>query len=136
MIEISITTRNKEEFIDITDKILNVVNKEIESRRIKEGIVVIYIPHTTAGCVINENADPSVRKDILEFLSQHIPSDKKYHHLEGNADAHIKSSILGNSINLIISEGKLILGSWQGIFFCEFDGPRNRKIYLQIIKQE
>lgn len=135
MIELSITTKNKEEFIDITERVVNVINQEIKTKNIKEGIVVLYVPHTTAGCLINENADPAVRKDIIEFLSQYIPSNKKYHHLEGNADAHIKSSIIGNSISLIISNGEIVLGSWQGIFFCEFDGPRNRKIFIQIIKQ-
>lgn len=135
MIEVNLTTKNREEFIDITEKLISVINQEIEKENIKDGIVVIYVPHTTAGCVINENADPSVKKDILEFLNTHIPKDKKYYHTEGNADAHIKASIIGNSLNLIISGGKVILGSWQGIFFCEFDGPRTRKIFIQVIKK-
>ncbi len=135
MKEINITTKTREEFIDITQKIIEAINEQINSLNIKEGIAVVYVPHTTAGCLINENADPSVKKDIIEFLNSYIPQNKKYHHLEGNADSHIKASLVGNSLFIIISEGKPILGSWQGIFFCEFDGPRNRKIYIQTIKQ-
>ncbi|MCS7244388.1 MAG: secondary thiamine-phosphate synthase enzyme YjbQ [Candidatus Calescibacterium sp.] len=133
MIEINITTKNKQEFIDITEKVINTIENEIQKNNISEGIVVLYVPHTTAGCLINENSDPAVKKDIIEFLESQVPKDKKYHHLEGNADAHIKSSIVGNSVTLIISNRKLILGSWQGIFFCEFDGPRTRKLLIQVI---
>ncbi|MCS7165140.1 MAG: secondary thiamine-phosphate synthase enzyme YjbQ [Candidatus Calescibacterium sp.] len=136
MLEINITTKNREEFIDITERVVSLVNSEIQRRNIKEGVVVLYVPHTTAGCLINENADPSVKKDILDFLASNIPRDKKYYHLEGNADAHIKSSIIGNSLSLIISNGQIVFGSWQGIFFCEFDGPRNRKLLIQVIKEE
>ncbi|MEN3014970.1 MAG: secondary thiamine-phosphate synthase enzyme YjbQ [bacterium] len=133
MIELNITTRNQQEMIDITERIIKVIEEKVRSENIEEGIAVLYVPHTTAACIINENADPAVRKDILDFLESYIPRDRKYHHMEGNADAHIKSSILGNSVSLIITKGKVVLGSWQGIFFCEFDGPRNRKIYIQII---
>lgn len=136
MIEINITTKNREEMIDITEKIISIVEEKVNKENLREGILTIYVPHTTAACMINENADPAVKKDILEFLNNHIPRNGKYHHIEGNSDAHIKSSIIGNSINLIISNGKLILGSWQGIFFCEFDGPRTRKIYIKIIKEK
>jgi secondary thiamine-phosphate synthase enzyme len=134
MIEFKITTRSREEFIDITEEVVSKVESLTKEKNMEEGIAVIYVPHTTAGILINENADPSVRKDIIEFLQKNIPKDKNYHHLEGNSDSHIKASIIGNSLNLIISKGKVILGSWQGIFFCEFDGPRSRKIYIQITK--
>jgi len=134
MIELKITTRSREEFIDITEEVVSKVESFTKEKNIEEGIAVIYVPHTTAGILINENADPSVRKDIIEFLQKNIPKDNNYHHLEGNSDSHIKASIIGNSLNLIISKGKIILGSWQGIFFCEFDGPRSRKIYIQIAK--
>ncbi|MCS6954993.1 MAG: secondary thiamine-phosphate synthase enzyme YjbQ [Candidatus Calescibacterium sp.] len=135
MIEINITTKNKQEFIDITEKVISTIENEIQKHNISEGIVVLYVPHTTAGCLINENADPAVKKDIIEFLESHVPKDKKYHHIEGNADAHIKASIVGNSVALIISNKKLVFGSWQGIFFCEFDGPRTRKLFIQIINK-
>ncbi|RKY51892.1 MAG: YjbQ family protein, partial [Candidatus Neomarinimicrobiota bacterium] len=92
----------------------------------------IYCPHTTAGLTINENADPDVVEDIKSTLGKLIPSGAGYSHIEGNADAHIKSSIIGNSVELIISNGNLILGTWQGIFFCEFDGPRTRRVWVKI----
>jgi len=134
MIELKINTRTREEFIDITQEVISNINTVIDKNKIDEGIAVIFVPHTTAGILINENADPSVRKDIIEFLEKNIPKGRNYHHLEGNADSHIKSSLVGNSLSLIISKGKVLLGSWQGIFFCEFDGPRTRKIYIQVVK--
>ncbi|OQX81698.1 MAG: hypothetical protein B6D56_01875 [Candidatus Omnitrophica bacterium 4484_70.1] len=126
---IKVRTHKKVEFIEITRSVEEVVKEN----KIKEGICVIFSPHTTAGLLINENADPSVRKDIIGQLEKLVPQDGEYSHLEGNADAHIKSSLLGNSLNLIIHEGELILGTWQGIYFCEFDGPRERKVYLKLI---
>ena len=126
---IKVRTHKKVEFIEITRSVEEVVKEN----KIKEGICVIFSPHTTAGLLINENADPSVRKDIISQLEKLVPQDGRYSHLEGNADAHIKSSLLGNSLNLIIHEGELILGTWQGIYFCEFDGPRERKVYLKLI---
>lgn len=125
-----IKSRKRIEAIDITDSVLNFV-KEIG---IKDGILVIYIPHTTAGLTINENADPSVMEDILNKTSELVPRSFNYKHLEGNADSHIKSSIFGVSHQLLIEDGKVLLGTWQGIFFLEFDGPRERKVYLKIIK--
>jgi len=126
---IEIESKNREEMISITDKVSEIIRKA----KIKEGICVIYVPHTTAGVTINEDADPSVKKDILNHLSKIIPYNESYSHIEGNADAHIKASIIGSSVNVIISNGELLLGRWQGIFFCEFDGPRRRKIYLKIL---
>lgn len=125
-----IKSKRRIEAIDITDSILNFVKES----GIKDGILVIYIPHTTAGLTINENADPSVMEDILNKTSELIPRSLNYKHLEGNADSHIKSSIFGVSHQLLIEDGKVLLGTWQGIFFLEFDGPRERKVYLKIIK--
>ncbi len=128
--EISISTKRKTEFIDITSEVNEIVRKE----NVQEGVCVVFCPHTTAGLVINENADFSVRKDIISSLQRLIPEDEVYSHLEGNSPAHIKSSILGNSLTVFIENKKLKLGTWQGIFFCEFDGPRSRKIWVKILK--
>ncbi len=130
IVKVSIKTSQRNEFIDITERIMDAVyNSEVNS-----GIAVVYTPHTTAGITINENADPSVRKDIVEFLSKKIPYHGDYRHLEGNADAHIKSSLVGCSEIVIIENGKILLGTWQGIFFCEFDGPRRREVWIKIIE--
>jgi len=129
--EYDIKTHKREELIDITEYILQSLKKS----NIKEGIVVLYTPHTTAALTINENVDPSVKEDILKFLNRKIPKECSiFTHLEGNSDAHIKSSLFGTSLNLIVSNGKLLLGTWQGIYFCEFDGPRSRRFYVKIIR--
>lgn len=96
----------------------------------------MYVPHTTAGITINENADPSVRRDILNMLNKTIPFEGNYTHAEGNAAAHIKSSLVGFSTSIPICDGKLAIGTWQGIFFCEFDGPRSREVFIQVLKSE
>ncbi|MEO0198020.1 MAG: secondary thiamine-phosphate synthase enzyme YjbQ [candidate division WOR-3 bacterium] len=127
--EINIKSNRRNELIDITQHILNAVRKS----GIKSGILIAYVPHTTAGITINENADPSVRVDIENFLTKLVPVSGSYHHIEGNADAHIKAVLVGNSINIIIENGQALLGTWQGVYFCEFDGPRNRKIYIKIL---
>jgi secondary thiamine-phosphate synthase enzyme len=93
----------------------------------------VYVPHTTAGITINENADPSVRKDIIKELNKVIPFEDNYSHIEGNAAAHIKASLIGFSQNIFFEEKRLILGTWQGIYFCEFDGPRSRRVYVKVI---
>ena len=126
----TIKITKREELVDITSFVVSSVKKS----GIKEGIVIVYIPHTTAGILINENADPSVCEDILNFLNKRIPKDFDFKHLEGNSDAHIKSCLVGNSKTLIISDGKLLLGTWQGIFFAEFDGPKIRSFYVKIVK--
>ena len=128
--KISIKTTERNQFLDITHEINDLINRH----NIKNGIAIIYTPHTTAGVTINENADPSVRKDISEFLSKKIPYHGNYKHLEGNADSHIKSSLIGCSEIVIIKNSKLMLGTWQGIFFCEFDGPRRREVWVKIIE--
>ena len=100
----------------------------------KSGLCCVYVPHTTAGVTINENADPSVRKDIIKELNKNIPFEDNYSHTEGNAAAHIKASLVGFSQNIFFEEKRLVLGTWQGIYFCEFDGPRHRKVYIKIIE--
>lgn len=127
-----VTTHSHAEFIDITQE----VNGILEKREIKEGICYVYVPHTTAAVTINENADPSVRKDIVNELNRLVPWNGHYTHMEGNAAAHIKSTLVGSSVSIPISGGKLALGTWQGIYFCEFDGPRRREVFVQIIKRE
>ncbi len=126
-----IRTHKRNEMIDITEGIREYVHKQ----KVRSGILVLYVPHTTAAVTINEHADPSVRADITEFLSKLIPKSQNFKHLEGNSDAHIKSTVVSPSISLIIEDGDVILGTWQGIFFCEFDGPRNRKLFAKIIKE-
>ncbi len=128
-LEISIKSNRRKELIDITRQ----VNDLIKKLGIKEGIAVLFVPHTTAGITINENADPSVKADIDEHLTAIVPDNKRYSHLEGNADAHIKSVLVGNSLDLLIENGEVLLGTWQGIFFAEFDGPRTRRIWIKII---
>ena len=132
MDKIQVKTNSRAEFIDITSNISKIVHK----RGIKEGVCYVYVPHTTAAVTINENADPSVPKDILNELNKIVPWDDHYTHMEGNAAAHIKSTIVGSSVYIPISDGKLALGTWQGIFFCEFDGPRHREVFVQTIKSE
>jgi len=125
---VQVKTGSRIEFVDITSKISEAIAKS----GVKEGIAVVYVPHTTAALTINEAADPSVAQDISAKLSQLAPHLGGYRHHEGNSDAHIKSALVGCSVNLIVSGGAPILGTWQGIFFCEFDGPRTRKVHVQV----
>lgn len=127
---INVKSRTRNEFIDITDKIQEIIKEE----GITSGICYIYIPHTTAGITINEGADTSVQRDILTTLNKLVPLEADYHHREGNADAHIKSTLVGISKAVFIDEGKLLLGTWQAIYFCEFDGPRHRRVAVKLIK--
>ncbi|MEW6419963.1 MAG: secondary thiamine-phosphate synthase enzyme YjbQ [Nitrospirota bacterium] len=124
---INIKSTSRTEFIDITEMVQNVVKEA----NVMRGICYLYVPHTTAGITINEGADPSVQRDILNTLNRLVPHEMNYFHREGNADAHIKSTIVGTAVNMIIDEGKLLLGTWQSIFFCEFDGPRHRRIAVK-----
>ena len=124
--EINVQTSNKEEFIDITYKIKELIN-------INNGLCIVYCPHTTSGLTINEGADPSVQHDIIKILKKLVPENGYYHHLEGNSDAHIKASLLGSSLTVLIENKRLLLGTWQHIFLYEGDGPRNRRIYVDII---
>lgn len=129
---IEISSSSKEEMIDITSK----VKKIVEEEGIQNGICLIYTPHTTAGIIINENADPDVKRDILTMLRKIVPENLPYSHSEGNAPAHIKSAMIGNSRIIPLNKGSLSLGTWEGIFFCEFDGPRRRKVYVEIVKSQ
>lgn len=126
---INVKSRQRNELIDITSQI----EKELGEAGVKSGICFVYVPHTTAGVTINEGADPSVRSDILSTLTKLIPHDHHYQHMEGNADAHVKSSVVGASRFVLIEEGKLVLGTWQAVFFCEFDGPRHRRVALKFV---
>jgi secondary thiamine-phosphate synthase enzyme len=116
--------------VDITPQL----NRAIWESGITDGICFIFVPHTTAGITINENADPSVKEDILEMLNRLIPGRYNYKHIEGNAPAHIKASLIGSSVSVPIRGGKLQLGTWQGVMFCEFDGPRNRAAWVSFLK--
>jgi len=109
------------------------IGKFLRELNAVDGILMVFVPHTTAAVTINENADPDVKSDILSYLSQLIPADAGFRHMEGNSDAHIKSSLVSPSLTVLISDGKVVLGTWQSIFFCEFDGPRTRKLYLKYI---
>jgi secondary thiamine-phosphate synthase enzyme len=127
MIEIKVKTSSRNQMLDITAE----VSKHIPDGF--SGLVLLYVPHTTAGITINEGADPSVKNDILNHLTELVPHSGRYTHMEGNSDAHIKSSLIGNSVTSIVQDGRLALGTWQAVFFCEFDGPRTRKVYLNLI---
>lgn len=120
----------KEGFYDIT----SMVNDAIQTTHTSSGICVIYTPHTTAAITINENADPDVQSDLIYALNKTYPDRPEFKHMEGNSAAHLKSSTIGCSETVIIDKGELLLGTWQGIYFCEFDGPRTRKFYVKIIK--
>lgn len=126
--QISVTTSTRSEFVDITDRVQEVVYES----RITDGLCCVYVPHTTAGLTINENADPSVRKDILTELEKNIPWQDNYSHTEGNAAAHIKASLMGFSQTIFVENRRLVLGTWQGIFLCEFDGPRHRRVLVRV----
>ncbi|MBN2155456.1 MAG: YjbQ family protein [Candidatus Lokiarchaeota archaeon] len=125
-------TNTREEMIDITEEIKEILQKKSS---IRNGYIKISIPHTTAGVTINENADRAVENDILHILRKIIPKSRDYSHAEGNSDAHMKSSLMGTRVDIMLEHGQLKLGRWQGIFFCEFDGPRSRKVYVNIFKE-
>lgn len=131
MKEIKVISKKRNEMIDITGNVQQIVDEE----DIVNGLAVIYVPHTTAGVTINEGADPSVQRDIIETLKRIVPESGDYHHMEGNSDAHIKASIIGSSVTVMIENKRLLLGTWQHIFFFEGDGPRNRRVYLDFINK-
>jgi secondary thiamine-phosphate synthase enzyme len=129
MKEINIRTTAQVEMIDITAAIRSVVDE----KKIKSGLCIVFTPHTTAAVTINENADPDVPRDIIAALETAIPQNAHYRHSEGNSPAHVKSSLIGASATVLIENSKLVLGTWQSLFFCEFDGPRNRKVLVKVI---
>lgn len=125
----NIKTSRRIDLVDITDEVQNVVAKS----KVKDGICFLFCPHTTAGLTINENADPSVRRDIINTLNKLVPENAGYSHGEGNADSHVKSSLLGQSLTIFVEGGRLVLGTWQGIYFCEGDGPRSREVWVKFV---
>lgn len=126
---IQVKTSSRIEFVDITSRVREVIAKS----NVSDGVAVVFVLHTTAGITINEAADPSVVIDINNKLSELVPYRDSYRHMEGNSDAHIKSTLVGSSINLVVSGGKPVLGTWQGVYFCEFDGPRSRKAIVKVV---
>lgn len=128
----TIHSTDRTSIIDITQQIQSIVKES----GIKDGVCYVFIPHTTAGVTINENADPDVKSDMLMEINKVIPFNDSYRHIEGNSAAHIKASLFGNSETIFLKEGRLQLGTWQGIFFCEFDGPRTRQVWVNLIKSE
>ena len=127
---LTVKSKMRTQLIDITPEI----QKAVRSSGISEGLCMLYVPHTTAAITINESADPSVASDITMVLNEVIPWKADYRHLEGNSPAHIKSTLVGSSEIIAIENGSLVLGTWQGIFFCEFDGPRTRKLHMRLMK--
>ncbi|MFC1498208.1 secondary thiamine-phosphate synthase enzyme YjbQ [Verrucomicrobiota bacterium] len=123
----SVNTRSRTEFADITRK----VQEAVSGLKVKDGVITIFVPHTTAGITINENADPAVTADIEAALDKAVPWEAGYRHCEGNAAAHVKASMMGFSAQVLVSDGKLQLGTWQAIYFCEFDGPRTRNVWIK-----
>ena len=126
----SLQTRARSEMVEITDR----VQRHVTAERVQNGMAIVYVPHTTAAVTINENADPDVKHDMLLKLDALIPKREDYYrHDEGNSDSHVKTSLVGNSVTVLIERGKLILGTWQGIQFCEFDGPRTRSFHVKLV---
>ncbi|MFA9454113.1 MAG: secondary thiamine-phosphate synthase enzyme YjbQ [Candidatus Aminicenantaceae bacterium] len=121
-----VQTRSQEELKNITAEVESVVHLS----GIRTGVCVVYVPHTTAGITINENADPSVKNDMLMALKTMVPDSLPYTHAEGNSPAHVKASLMGSSVQILIERGRLVLGTWQGVYFCEFDGPRTRRVHV------
>ena len=126
---LTVRTGSRTEFLDLTGQIQAAVRES----GVQEGLCHLFVPHTTAAVTINENADPSVKADILMVLNKIISDKEPYRHLEGNSPAHIKASLIGPQLTLLVSGGRLVLGTWQGIYFCEFDGPRSRRLHLKVV---
>lgn len=124
-----IETQARVEFKDITA----LIQKQVEESGVQSGVCFVFVPHTTAAILINENDDPALQKDLDNFLKQLAPLDRDYHHNDGNCDAHLKAAVIGNSKSLLIENRRLILGRWQGVFLCEFDGPRRRELRVKIV---
>jgi secondary thiamine-phosphate synthase enzyme len=127
---LDVKTGSRVELLDITGK----VRAEVGRSNVKDGLCILFVPHTTAGVAINENADPSVKKDIVMETTKMVPFEDGYQHSEGNSAAHIKSVLFGPNLTLLIEGGDIVLGTWQGVFFCEFDGPRSRRVHVKIVE--
>ncbi|MCX6831063.1 MAG: secondary thiamine-phosphate synthase enzyme YjbQ [candidate division Zixibacteria bacterium] len=127
--QFTLSTSSRNQLIDVTD----IVSDYVQRSGVKSGICLVYTPHTTAAITVNENADPSVKSDIIRKLTDIFPQNDNYDHSEGNSDAHLKSSVVGCSQTLLIKNGSLLLGTWQGIYFCEFDGPRRRQYFVKVL---
>jgi secondary thiamine-phosphate synthase enzyme len=128
-ITVSIKTTARTDMVDITP----LVRREVEKSGFTDGLCVVYVPHTTSGVTINEGADPAVCSDILKKLKQLVPPNDGYRHMEGNSDSHIKASLMGSSVTVLVEGGRLLMGTWQKIFYCEFDGPRSRKFFVKMV---
>ena len=126
---IEVRTHARIEFVDITEHLQRIVRQS----GVDSGICYAFVPHTTAGITINENADPDVQRDMLMEINKIVPLEDSYAHYEGNSAAHIKASLFGNSVTVFVEDGALVLGRWQGIYFCEFDGPRHRNVFIKVI---
>jgi secondary thiamine-phosphate synthase enzyme len=129
---LTVKTGSQTEFVDITSEVKRVVS----ASDISDGLCMVYVPHTTAAVTINESADPSVQSDMLSVLNTMVPWDAGYRHMEGNSAAHIKTTLVGTSELVAVEDHRLVLGTWQGIFFCEFDGPRTRKVHVKVIPSQ
>ncbi|MBM4037985.1 MAG: YjbQ family protein [Planctomycetes bacterium] len=129
MQELTVPTQSRTEFVDITAE----VNRAVHAEGVAEGVCHVFVPHTTAGVTINENADPDVTRDVMAVLERLVPRDAGYRHAEGNSDAHAKASLVGSSLTVPVAAGRLVLGTWQAIYFCEFDGPRHRRCLVAAI---
>jgi secondary thiamine-phosphate synthase enzyme len=129
MLTLTLETRRREEFLDLTPKL----QEFLDEQGVREGALLVFNPHTSGGLTINEGADPDVKRDMLAALARLVPERGDYRHAEGNSDAHLKASLMGSSVTIPIAEGRLQLGTWQAVYFCEFDGPRSRKVVLQLL---
>lgn len=126
---LTVNSRSRSEIVDLTEKVAQI------ARDVQSGYVIVYVPHTTAGVTINENADPDVKSDFLKKLETLVPKHEDfYDHSEGNSDSHVKTALVGNSATVLVEDGRLLLGRWQGIYFCEFDGPRRREVYVRPVE--
>ena len=128
-ITVSVRTTARVDMVDIT----HLVQEEVEKAGVTDGLCVVYVPHTTSGVTINEGADSAVCSDIIKKLKQLVPPNDGYRHMEGNSDSHIKASLMGSSVTVLVEGGRLVLGTWQKIFYCEFDGPRSRKFFVKTV---
>lgn len=130
MTRLTVKSSARNQILDVTSQIEKCLPNDFS------GMVIVFVPHTTAAITINEGADPSVKSDLLAYLEKLVPRSGGFKHSEGNSDAHIKSALIGNSANIIVDKGRLVLGTWQAVYFCEFDGPRERNLYLELLKNE